>query len=309
MKIDRLMAITNILVNRKNTTAKVLAAEFEVSTRTIYRDIDILSASGIPIVTDKGKNGGISIMPGYKPDKSLFKKDEYFTLLSILEGINNYIPAREYKNITEKLKTFITDSDLQESKKNETVIFDYSPWEKDNKQEEILSRIKGAIDSQNIINIVYTNNKAEIKERRVEPMTLILKRYAWYLYGFCLEKNDFRIFKVSRIAGFNIENDKFIRKETNVREVWETNAYVPENMINLKLLFKKKNEDIVRNYFSEANITEKNEKSLIVNVNFPLNEWVYGFILSFGDAVEVLEPIEIREEIENRIKKMYKKYF
>lgn len=309
MKIDRLMAITNILINRQNITAKVLAEEFEVSTRTIYRDIDILSASGIPIVTDKGKNGGISIIPGYKPDKSLFKKEEYFTLLSILEGINNYIPAREYKNITEKLKVFMTETDLQESKKNETVIFDYSPWEKDNKQEETLSKIKGAIDSQNIIKIVYTNNKAERKERRIEPMTLILKRYAWYMYGFCLEKNDFRIFKISRIAELDVENNKFTRKDTNVREVWAANTFTSENVINLKLLFKKKNEGIVRNYFSEEDVIERNEKNLIVNVRFPLNEWVYGFILSFGDAVEVLEPVEIREEIENRVKKMYKKYF
>lgn len=309
MKIDRLMTLTNILINKKNVTAKYLAEELEVSVRTIYRDIDVLSMSGIPIVTEKGVNGGISIMPDYKPDKNIFKKEDFITIISIIESLNNYIPAKEYKRISEKLRTYISKEEIEELQTKESVIFDYSPWNKENRQSEILSRIKKAIDNEILLKIKYTNNKFEKSERIIEPMNLILKNYSWYLFGFCRQKKDYRIFKVSRINNINEENSNFIKKNVNIREVLKEKWYENEKKIELILAFNEKYKEKILEWFSEDDIFEKKDSKIFIKILFPLNEIIYNYILSFGDMVEIVEPEFVREEIKKRIKNMSEKYF
>ena len=167
MKIDRLLAITILLVNRKKITADYLSEYFEVSKRTIYRDIDTLGQAGIPIYTSKGKNGGISILDNYKMSKNLFKKEDIGLMVKSLEGLQDTLYGKEPRNLLEKIKTIVTENDYNQIKEDKSVLIDYKPWYFNEKQNKMIKEIKKAIDAKSVIEFQYLNNRYEKISRKV----------------------------------------------------------------------------------------------------------------------------------------------
>ena len=294
---NRLFEIAYILIQKKKVTAKELANKFEVSTRTIYRDIETLSRANIPIYATKGKEGGIEILDEYVLNKMLLTEEEQKQILFALQGIKK-VAGQNEKDILEKL------SRLFNKKADDWIRIDFSNWGKDKEKEERFNKIKAAILNKNRIKFEYYNTNGEKSERIVEPLQIWFKDKSWYLIAFCKLKQDYRIFKIARIKEIEILEEHFERdlQQESKKEKCKFKT------ITLKLEISKKMAYRVYDEFEDSEITKKDDGSFIINVEYPENEWVYGYILSFGEYLKVLSPERVKRTIKNKIEKILKNY-
>lgn len=308
MKIDRMMTIIVILLNRKKITAKELAEKFEVSVRTIYRDIDAIDMAGIPIISYPGNNGGFGIRENYKLNHQLLTLSNLCSIVTTLKGINSTLEDIELDSSIEKLQNLIPQDkahylDLQ----MEQIIIGMHSWAFTPKQKRLVKLIRQAISRSQLMTITYRNYRNETSTRQIEPMSLIIKGYTWYLFAYCRLKEDARVFRISRIIDLNVERDLFKRKEISYQEMEETsNEQISLTSITLK--FSAQVRTRVEDVFDSENIEVHNSGELIVTTPFHEKEWYYAMILSFGEHVEVLAPEKIREAIAAKIKLMHDKY-
>ena len=294
---NRLFEIVYILIQKKKVTAKELANRFDVSTRTIYRDIETLSRANIPIYATKGKEGGIEILDEYVLNKMLLTEEEQKQILFALQGIKK-VAGQNEKDILEKL------SRLFNKKADDWIRIDFSNWGKDKEKEERFNKIKAAILNKNRIKFEYYNTNGEKSERIVEPLQIWFKDKSWYLIAFCKLKQDYRIFKIARIKEIEILEEHFERdlQQESKKEKCKFKT------ITLKLEISKKMAYRVYDEFEDSEITKKDDGSFIINVEYPENEWVYGYILSFGEYLKVLSPERVKRTIKNKIEKILKNY-
>ena len=294
---NRLFEVVYILIQKKKVTAKELANRFEVSTRTIYRDIETLSRANIPIYATKGKEGGIEILDEYVLNKMLLTEEEQKQILFALQGIKK-VAGQNEKDILEKL------SRLFNKKADDWIRIDFSNWGKDKEKEERFNKIKAAILNKNRIKFEYYNTNGEKSERIVEPLQIWFKDKSWYLIAFCKLKQDYRIFKIARIKEIEILEEHFERdlQQESKKEKCKFKT------ITLKLEISKKMAYRVYDEFEDSEITKKDDGSFIINVEYPENEWVYGYILSFGEYLKVLSPERVKRTIKNKIEKILKNY-
>ena len=276
-------------------TAKELAEYFEVSTRTIYRDIELLSELNIQIYMSKGKNGGIFLLENYKFDKSLLTSDEQKQILFSLQGINKL--QIDSNNIYEKLKNIFSKDD------ESWFEVDFSVWGASDTHKNVFDLIKNAILNRNVVEFSYFNSYGKKARRRVEPLKLYFRYNSWYLWGFDQEKKDYRFFKLMRIKNFKTLSQNFERV-TNVD--FNKNDSLPK-MVKLVLQIDKCVAYRVYDEFDEAEITDM-DTTFLVKVEFPLSDWVYGYILSFGEHMKVLEPSFVKKEIIDRLNKSINNY-
>ena len=296
MKTNRLFGIIYLLLSKNTMTAKELAEYFEVSTRTIYRDIELLSELNIPIYMSKGKNGGISLLENYKFDKSLLTNEEQNQILFSLQGMNKL--QIDNKNIYEKLKNIFS--------KDEESWFDvdFSVWGKSNAHNQIFKLIRDAILNKCVIEFLYFNSYGKNAKRIVEPLKLYFRYNSWYLCGFDKEKKDYRFFKLMRIKELRILDKTFERTIRNID--YEKNDNPPQ-IVKLVLQIDKCLAYRVYDEFDESEIINK-DKNFIVKVELPLNDWIYGYILSFGECIKVLEPSYVKQEIIDKLNKSINNY-
>lgn len=297
MQTNRLFDIVYILLDRKQTTAKELAERFGVSQRTIYRDIDTLSLSGIPVYTEKGKGGGISLLPDFVLNKSLLNEREQNEILSALQGLAN-IKTDEANQILQKLSTIF----------NKTAVswleVDFTDWSFQGG--EAFSGFKTAILERYIVEFDYYSTYGEMTRRRVEPIQLWFKSKAWYLKGFCLTRQDMRLFKLSRVRNLTVTDDFFAERDLLAMP---PNPGPEEHQKQDVTLVLKIAPEMTYRVLDEFGEVEKQpDGSFLVTVTWPEDEWVYGFILSFGEYIEVIEPERVREIVKNKLLKTAKKY-
>jgi len=294
---NRLFEIIYILMQKKKVTAKELADKFEVSTRTIYRDIEILSRANIPVYATKGKEGGIGLLEGYVLNKCILSEEEQNQILVALQGMKK-VRGKEEKNILEKLST------LFNKEINDWIKVDFSNWEKGNEQEERFDMIKTAILNKNLIKFTYYNSNGERSKRIVEPLQIWFKDKSWYLISYCRLKEDYRIFKITRIKEIEILQKHF---ERNLPKEKKEEKYSLKN-ISLELEINKEMTYRVYDEFENREITKKEDGNFIVNVEYPENEWIYGYILSFGEYAKVLKPEYAKTIIKDKLQKTLKNY-
>lgn len=297
MQINRLFNILYLLLDQRNITAKELAAQFEVSIRTIYRDIDILCQSGIPIYTSKGKGGGIGLLSNFVLNKSLLLKEEQEEILSALYGLR----ATSYsddKSLIMKLSRIFGANQMN------WIAVDYSHWGKDNKDTFVI--IKEAIIKKNVIEIDYYNKNSEKLHRQVEPLQLWFKNKTWYLWGYCRVKEDYRLFKLSRIKNINVIQENFTR-ELPITSDGMMDSITNSNNVSVKLKIDYSMAYRVYDEFEPEDIKVE-DKYFYVDYSCPEDEWLYGYILSFGKFAEVLEPPHIRDIIKKHMIEALKKY-
>lgn len=301
MKINRLTEIILILLNKKNITAKELADKFQVSIRTIYRDIETLSSSGVPVYMNKGKGGGIFLLEDFSINKAILSENDKHSLTLALKALSS-IQYPEVNSIINKVG-FIKNKNNEE----EWIDIDLSRWGSKLKKNDKFTKVKDAILNNQLIEFTYVNSLANKSIRKVEPNKLIYKGQSWYLYGYCRLKKDFRLFKISRIKDLILKEEVFEKRSIDSIEsnMMERNV---ENIVKLKL--KVKREALYRLFddFDEESIIDNNDGTYEVNIEFPENNWLYGYILSFGPYVEVLEPAHIRNIVLQRMKETIKIY-
>lgn len=310
MKIDRLLSIITYLSNNNRVKAQDLAEKLEVSIRTIYRDIEAINLAGIPIITYQGTNGGIGIAEGYKLDKNLLTSSELAAIVSALKSVSTSYNDYSSQILLEKLKKAVPASQIDSFNiKTQQLFVDLSPWGKSNTPEEKISQLKKIIEGSKTVLLTYCDANGNTEDREVEPYTLVLKGQKWYLYAFCKKRNAFRFFKISRIKDMQVQNSTFNRQEINLEELpWDKDWYVPKNLIHMVLKFDKSMKAFAEEWFGAGNIHEDESENCIVTAALPEDNWVYGFILSFGTLVEVIEPKELRDKIKSIAKEICKIY-
>ncbi len=297
MQMNRLFKIVYLLMDNKNITAKELAAHFEVSVRTILRDIDTLAMAGIPVYTAQGKGGGIRMMDGFVLNKSLLTDKEQDDILSALQSLH-VVSVPDVEPVLDKLATLFNKNAAS------WIDIDFSPWDGDETARENFLMLKTAILSQKCITFDYYKFWGEKSHRTVEPMQIVFKEKAWYLSAFCLEKNDYRTFKLSRIKNLTVLEQSFAPRPLRKVAV----SFETHNMCTVLLKIDEAMCSRVWDEYRPEQVTENEDGSLTVTSYLPDDEWGYGYIMSYGPYAEVLEPAYIRELILNRFQEGIKKY-
>lgn len=298
MQVNRLFQIIYILLENKVVTSKELAEKFEVSQRTIYRDIETLSGAGIPIYMSKGKGGGISILPDFILNKAVLTEEEKLEILSSLTAFNAVTSLESNnKNIINKLKNILGDNN-----KN-WIEVDFSNWGNAEKEKEIFNKVKYAVLNKNVLEFFYMNGKGENIHRRVYPIKLYFKGQSWYLYGYCTLREDFRFFKLRRLKNLDILSETFNIEEP--KNIFSKESYYKEDFIALTLKISSKMAYRVYDEFEEF---QEVDEGFIIKTNYPKGEWLMNYIASFGAECIVLEPQCLIEEIKNRFTKILENY-
>jgi len=298
MQVNRLFEIVYILLGKRSVTAGELAERFGVSTRTIYRDIDVLSLSGIPVYTEQGKNGGISLLPDYVLDKSILSEQEQTEILSALQGLAS-VQTADSARVLQKLSTVFNKSAAN------WLEVDFSDWSYENG--DVFHVYKTAILERRVLAFDYCSTYGERTARRVEPIQLWFKSRAWYLKAFCLMRNDMRLFKLTRVRNLSVTEESFgVRNLLAVPAPAEpVRPSKPDVTIRLRIA----PELSYRVYDEFSGLMEiQPDGSFLITVTWPEDEWVYGTLLSFGAGAEVLSPPHIRAILRERaagIKALY----
>ncbi|MET4562944.1 putative DNA-binding transcriptional regulator YafY [Lysinibacillus parviboronicapiens] len=303
MKLDRLLTMTMILVNRKKVKANELAELFGVSVRTIYRDVETLSLAGVPVVSQQGVNGGISLIDGYRVDKQVLTKEELASLsIAIKSALTSYEDAHA-EAVLEKL-TGVADDKVKQS--IDQLFIDLSPWGHNVILKEQITLLKKAIANEFCVSFTYSTASGQTTERLIEPHTLVQKGKVWFVYGYCLLRESFRLFKVSRMKNLNKEMISFERKEINLSSLpWNEDWFQPQNLVDLTLSFDPKVATLMEETFGTENV---NIENLSVHISLPEDEWLYGFLLSFGNRIKILNPTYIGEIVQQRALEIVKLY-
>ena len=297
MKNNRLFKILYYVLEKGKVTANELAEKYEVSIRTIYRDIDVLSSAGIPIYATQGKGGGIEIADDFVLKKSFLSENEQEQILIALKGLE--LTNKEYEN---ELLTKLTA--LFKTKNTNWIEVDFTNWQRSKSYDELFKDIKSAIINKNIVRFIYFSSNKKETSRKVKPIRLLFKGWDWYVYAFCLSRNDFRYFKLSRIKEFEILPNTF---EDDFDNIVLKKEMEYEETVFVKVKFDREMAFRVYDEVSSA-IEEDEDGSLYATVELPNDYNLYNYIFSYGDAAEVLEPKEIRDKIKNIINIMAKKY-
>ena len=295
MQVNRLFEIVYLLLDKKRITADELAKHFEVSKRTILRDIDTLSAAGIPIYTIQGKGGGISILDSYVLNKAVISSAEQEQILFALQSLS-VTGNIDTENILGRLRS------LFEKQDTDWIEVDFSRWGNTGTDIVKFEALKKAIINEQAVSFNYSSSFGKTTDRKVYPLKLKFKSKSWYLQSFRILKSDYRIFKINRMRDVNILNDTFDSKSFQFPKD-EHISYQLQSLVHIKLLFAPQATHRIYDDFDGQFMIKNEDGSYIVEMSLP-RDWACDYILSFGVFVEVLEPKDIREEIIQQTEKI-----
>lgn len=295
MQESRLFKIVYYLLDKGQATAPELAEKFEVSVRTIYRDVDALSAAGIPIYAETGRNGGIRLMNDFVLDRTILSEEEKQEILIAVQTLS-FAPDISNNDVLEKL------SGLFNVSAQNWMEVDFSRWgvgQRDNTKFEML---KNAIIQRKRVKIVYVSSAETQSERIVEPLKLMYKAMGWYLKAYCIEKQDYRLFKLTRILDLQYLSESFLPRSFPSAEDTLSMEY---NQIILR--FPKEMAYRVYDEFDIEQVTQQENSDLLVCARMPEGTWLISFLLSFGAQVEVIEPVYLKEILAKQAQQIYEK--
>ncbi len=293
MKESRLFKIVYHLLDKGQATAPELAEKFEVSVRTIYRDLDALSEAGIPIYAETGRNGGIRLMNNFVLDKAVLSEEEKQEILTALQSINTAQNIEGSQTLQKLSAIFHLSSE-------NWFEVDFSRWGNKGTDNEKFELLKTAVVHRKSVRICYASSYEVISERTVQPCKLVYKSMAWYLKAFCTDKQDWRIFKLNRILDLAILDESFPS-----REYPETTDYSEREYNPITLRFPKEVSYRIYDEFDRTQIQRQENGDLIVSAKMPEDAWLTGFLLSFGTQVEILSPAYLKEIIAEQAKAIY----
>lgn len=299
MHINRLFEIVYLLLDKKKVTAGELAEHFGVSRRTICRDIDTLSMAGIPIYTERGKGGGIRLLPDFVLNKSILSEPEQNEILSALHSLST-VKTDGTHQIFQKLSTIFNKTTTN------WLEVDFNGWSHEN---DFFNDFKTAILERRIVAFDYYNSYGDKTFRRVEPIQLWFKSTSWYLKGFCLTKQDMRLYKLPRIKNLVVTDEVFAQREAHALMPNPVSGICEgPQVFTIKLRVAPEKAYRVFDVFYESMVKKQLDGSFIVTVRWPEDDWLHGFLLSFGSGMEVLEPEHLRKVIKEESEKISEKY-
>lgn len=289
MKIDRLIGILSVLLQEEKVTAPELAEKFEVSRRTINRDIEDLCMAGIPIQTEQGAGGGIRIMEGYRMDRTLLTSKDMQMILAGIRSLDSVSGSHYYSRLMEKIKT--GSSDFVSGR--DSILIDLSSWYKDSLAPKI-EVIQTAIEERRLLSFVYYSPKGE-SVRKIEPYFLVFKWSSWYVWGWCCEREDFRLFKLNRMDRTEIAEERYEVRAVPAPDL--SNEKIFPGKIRVKAVFEPEMRWRLVEEFGPSCFEVQADGKLLFHCEYTDIEHMVQWLLTFRDQVEVLEPDEIRREI------------
>ncbi|MDY3918122.1 MAG: YafY family protein [Candidatus Limivivens sp.] len=289
MKIDRLIGILSVLLQQEKVTAPELAEKFEVSRRTISRDIDALCRAGIPIRTAQGVGGGICIMEGYRMDRTVLNSKDMQGILAGLRSLDSVSGSHYYGKLMEKIKAgssdFVSGRDF--------ILIDLSSWYRDSLAPKIES-IQTAIEERRLISFQYYAPKGESR-REIEPYYLIFKWSSWYVWGWCRKREDFRLFKLNRMEELVISEDGYEARTAPVPDLSSEKIF--PGGVRMKAVFQPEMRWRLVEEFGTDCFEMQEDGRLLFQSDYSDDESLIDWMLTFREQVEVLEPEKIRQEL------------
>ena len=299
MKIDRLIGILTTLLQNDRITAPALAEKFEVNRRTIGRDIDALCRAGIPIITHQGAGGGISIVEGFKLDKSILTTTELSGIIAALKGIGSVSEQSHIERILDKLGA---NADAVVSL-SEAVVIDLASHYKGHLTQKI-ELIKSAIFERRLIAFDYYYGKGESK-RRIEPYLVVFQWTSWYVFGFCLERMDWRMFKLTRLWNLSLCDEPFALRDIPP-EKRNFNSHLSDNIKLVAMFDQSAKYQLIETYGLDC--YAETAEGLCLEIGFTNRSYMISWLLGFGDKVKVLEPLDIAADIQTAAKNILSFY-
>lgn len=304
MKVDRLVSIIMILLEKKRVGAQELADMFEVSPRTIYRDIDAISMAGIPVCSTSGVGGGFEIMPEYKVDKKVFSTDELSALLMGLTNLSGMVRGEDLVHALAKVKSFIPADQARDIEiKANQICIDRNPWMGNGNIKRSLEIVKSALQENKLLSFAYMDGHGNKTRRIVEPYQLVLKSSHWYFQGYCRSKNDYRLFRLSRMTELQMLQEIYKPRDYE-KPILDFEGIMETLQMDIKIRIHKSILDRVLEFCTYDRVTPDGEDYYLVNYPFIERDYYYDMLLSFGDKCECLEPAHVREEVKRRIQSM-----
>ncbi len=300
MKLNRLIGIISILLQKDKTTISELAEKFEVSYRTVIRDIEAINMAGIPIASERGKGGGVYIMSSYKIDRTVLSSEEMQFILTGLQSLDSVSGTNRYKQLMDKLSA---DS-VRIIKSDDTVIIDLAGWDKTGLSKKI-EMIKAAMENNETISFRYCAPNGST-EREIEPYHLIFQWSGWYVWGYCLLREDYRMFRLSRLT--DLKNTDTKREKRQVPEYVSDKLYHSPDEIKATVKFHNSVKWRLADDYENIDMNINEHGDITLNLTWSDTESFYRYIASFEDKAEIIAPEEYRKEFKSIIKKMYDKY-
>ena len=295
MRLDRQLGILTVLLKSKQVTAPFLAEKFEVSRRTVNRDIESLCMAGIPIVSRQGSGGGFSIAEGYKLESSFFTQGELSTILAALRGINSVTEGASIERALDKLLPK-DETRMPE----ESLLIDLASHYKDSLTEKI-AHLQKAIHEKHIVEFDYYL-KSGMERRSIEPYRIAFQWTSWYVFGFCLNRSDFRMFKLARLWELKVSEEQFTPRRIPSEKL-DFNARFPDQR-RYKALFSPNVKHLLVEQYGPKCYKET-ENGMLLNENgYTLQDHTVAWLLSFGANVKVLAPEELVDEVAENAQKM-----
>lgn len=301
MKMDRMISIIMLLLDKKRVSAQELADKFEVSSRTIYRDIDTINMAGIPIHSTSGVGGGFEIMENYKVDQKVFSSADLSAIMLGLSSLSGMMQGNELTNALAKVKSFIPADQAKDIEvKSNQLSIDLSPWIGNKNIQPYIEIIKAAMQDNKLLSFEYSDTHGNKTTRTAEPYQLVLKNSHWYWQGYCLIRKDFRLFKVVRMTNLRMQEETFTARDYQKPQL-DFDDILETIQITIKLRIHNNVMDQVLDYCAYENFTPDGADHYIVDFPFIENEYCYNILFSFGKQCECLEPPHIRAEMKRRV--------
>jgi predicted DNA-binding transcriptional regulator YafY len=299
MKSQRLLAITMLLLGRDSVSAPELAKRFEVSVRTIYRDIEALCEAGIPIVAYPGAGGGYGIMGDFKIDRSLLKPGEIGQLSSTLGSLSKAIGDARLGQVADRLKALRSRSAPAREERTSPENYLFIELAPAAREREKIGLLRRAIEEGRLVAFSYVDSGGRTSRRSAEPYALVFTWQAWYLYAFCRARDDFRLFKIARMKDLALAPERFRRREVDLdsrpwNKGWEEASPFRETRIRFADAAR------VEEHFAECAIEPEPGGCAVVRTCLPADEWAVSFLFGLGIPFEVLEPPELRAMVAER---------
>ncbi|MCH5164337.1 MAG: YafY family transcriptional regulator [Clostridiales bacterium] len=306
MKTGIMFGILLTILNNRKVKREYLAEKFEISTRTVARHVDTLCEAGVPIITMRGVNGGYMIADDFKLERSFFTKDELHRLLTCLNATATSFDGQNY-DLIEKLKHIGAVKENEKYLlKTDTLIIDVGTWTNPQNYRGKIEAINKAIDGDFTVNMAYTDNKDHYTVRDFDPYCLVLKEGVWYTYGFCHKRNDFRLFRLTRISNLKLTENKFVRRESDVYEKLN-GSFDDQSLVEVEFEFFSTARSEIEEWLGVEAISERGTtyiaKASLYGGNLLINK-----LLSFGSSIKILKPQALKEELLIECNRILRRY-
>ncbi|KZE73329.1 transcriptional regulator [Paenibacillus elgii] len=299
MKLERLISIIYKLLNHDVLSASMLAEEFQVSQRTIYRDIDVICAAGFPVVSYQGTNGGYGMMDGYKMDKSLLGSYDVNSLITVLRSLSTVFEDERAQGTIERLQTIGPEHHVTSLSVD---------LETRRTEPDALRHLRTAITRRNIVRFDYINAKNECTTRDMEPLRLHFKYRNWYIYGFCRTRRDYREFRLSRLMNLFVTQETFQPHQEVPKKAALSNQAQLEDVV-IRVGTEALAEAMDQFHQVDKQFHADGSMTMRIPVYQPLEaRWLWTILLGFGSGAEVLEPPALREILKEQLQNALKLY-